>query len=671
VTAVEFLRELQPDGPWALGAIEPDGDGPHSWETLTDEVAVARFVRKHAAHNVYYQVNVVRDDLGRRRAGKADMAKAIALHADIDPPEGADLKTWQRQTRLRLERWTLDLPKPSAAIFSGSGFQLVWMLDEPIELDDEQAIDAVEARNRGIAAAVGGDASTVDVSRLLRLPFTTNYPGKRKRGKYGRTEPERAEVVYLDATRRHSLFDFPAAAAEPVPRGDGAEACAKSVGRFDANARRRLKEQLDRIGPCDGENRTGKATWTIFWSFGRSIEDGWKFLKDWNNRRHDPHTERTLKYRMMRALDHKAGTDDARGDAVWSVKVKSDADIDLVFMSSVQPEKVSWLWHGRIPFGAVTLIDGDPGLGKSTVLLDLASRVSRGAPMPNELTGREPANVVLLTAEDALGSVVRPRLDAAKADVSRVAVLRAVVEKDGDAKTPQMPCLPANFEQLRRAIDKTKAKLVAIDPLMAYLSEEVNSHKDAEIRRLVMAPLARLAEETGAAVVALRHLRKMGGTAINRGGGTIGFTAAARSVLMFGRNAADPECDDVFIATTKTNLGRRPPTLRYQIDGPDDGAGHVEWLGEADGVDADMLAGSATTAKPTKTDACETFLRDFLSDGRRTYGEIKLAAEARGFEIDGRPIRDARSRLKVRIERKGKAGVNQVVWWSLPDGGAS
>ncbi|MDX2088972.1 MAG: AAA family ATPase [Kofleriaceae bacterium] len=668
MTAVEFLRAIQPEGPWALGAIEPDSDGPHAWETLTDEVAVALFVRKHVSCNVYFQINVVHDDLARRRAGKADVATAIAVHADLDPPEGADLKVWQRQTRGRIERWSLELPKPSVAIFSGSGFQLVWILEEPVELCDESAVEDVEARNRGVAAAIGGDASTVDVSRLLRLPSTMNFPGERKRRKYGRTEPVRSEVIYIDVDRRYALDDFPTVEAEPVARGDGAVACAKSIGKFDADARRRLRERLDGIGPCDGENRTGQATWTVFWSFGRSVDDGWKFLVDWNRRRHDPHTERELRRRMMRALDYKAGTEERRGDAVWSVKVKSDADIDLVFMGSVEPEKVRWLWHGRIPFGAVTLVDGDPGLGKSTVLIDLAAKVSRGAPMPGEMTGRAPATVVLLTAEDALASVVRPRLDAAKADVSRVAVLRAVVEKDGDK---QMPCLPANFEQLRRAIDKTKAKLVAIDPLMAYLSEEVNSHKDAEIRRLVMAPLARLAEETGVAVVALRHLRKMGGSAINRGGGTIGFTAAARSVLMFGKNAADPECEDVFIATTKTNLGRRPATLRYRIEGPDDGAGHVEWLGEADGVDADMLAGSATAPKATKTDACETFLRDLLSDGRQTYGAIRQAAEARGFEIDGRPIRDARSRLKVRIERQGKAGVNQVVWWSLPAEDAS
>ncbi len=185
-----------------------------------------------------------------------------------------------------------------------------------------------------------------------------------------------------------------------------------------------------------------------------------------------------------------------------------------------------------IPLSKLTIIDGDPGLGKSVLTLDLAARVSRGVEMPDGAAGRQ-GGVVLLTAEDGIRDTVVPRLDAAGADRSRVLALDLVPDAEGGQ---QLPRLPLDAPYIDAAVRRMGALLVVVDPLTAYLSERINSHRDQDCRRALW-PLTKLAEETGAAVVVVRHLNK--GNASNplyRGGGSIGIIGAARSGLLVARS---------------------------------------------------------------------------------------------------------------------------------------
>jgi hypothetical protein len=206
-----------------------------------------------------------------------------------------------------------------------------------------------------------------------------------------------------------------------------------------------------------------------------------------------------------------------------------------VLVSDVEPETVEWLWEGRIPFGKITVLDGDPGLGKSLLTLDTAARLSSGGELPDG--GRcEPAGVVILSCEDGLGDTIRPRLEAAGADLSRIAALVAV---KGASGTQLLPTLEENVLQIAEAIDCVAARLVIIDPLMAYLGRDVNSYRDQDVRA-VLAPVAEMADRTGVAVVVVRHLRKSReGGAILAGGGSIGIIGAARSGLMVARHPED------------------------------------------------------------------------------------------------------------------------------------
>jgi RecA-family ATPase len=254
----------------------------------------------------------------------------------------------------------------------------------------------------------------------------------------------------------------------------------------------------------------------------------------------------------------------------------------VVCLADVRPERVEWLWASRIPLGKVTVLDGDPGLGKSTITLDLGARVSTGRPMPGETAALPPAGVVLLSAEDGLADTIRPRLDAAGADVSRIVALTAVSGEDGD----RLPTLPQDLDRLEDTIQEHDAALVVVDVLMAYLSGDVNAHRDQDVRS-VLARLAAMADRTRAAVIVLRHLNKAtGGPAIYRGGGSIGISGAARSALVVGR---DPDDESrLVLAVVKSNLAATAPSLAYRIVDRS-GVAAIDWEGASDLTASQLL----------------------------------------------------------------------------------
>lgn len=330
-------------------------------------------------------------------------------------------------------------------------------------------------------------------------------------------------------------------------------------------------------------------------------------------------------------------------------------------LSDVQPETVRWLWPGRVPLGKLTMLDGDPGLGKSTLALDVAARLSMGAVLPD---GSEPelegsAGTVLLTAEDGLADTVRPRLDAAGGDPGRVAVVKHVPTADGDPRLPNVEDTP----HLGQALDDVDARLLVVDPLMAFLPSDVNSHRDQDVRR-ALAPLADLADETGVAVVAIRHLNKSGGSNPKyRGGGSIGLIGAARSGLLV---AEDPDAPDArrILASTKSNLGPEPPSLAYRMESTDTGAVRISWEGESEHTAHTLLDAPSGEERSAREEA-KDFLRVALRNGPREAQEVKEEAEKVG--VTERTLRRARNELDVKLSRDGYQGP----WlWTLPDNNA-
>ena len=326
----------------------------------------------------------------------------------------------------------------------------------------------------------------------------------------------------------------------------------------------------------------------------------------------------------------------------------------LVCMADVEPEAVRWLWPGRIPCGKVTLVIGDPGLGKSTMMLDLAARVSRGDRLPHGADDPISGDVVLLSAEDGLADTLRPRLDAAHADVRRVHCLEAVADTNGDE---HFFSLDRDLPDLEQAIRRTGAALVVIDPVSAYLGA-TDSYKDTEVRQ-VIAPLAKLAERTGVAIVGVAHLTKRSDAkAIHRAQGNVAFIAAARSAIAVGSDPTDEERR--FVVSAKLNLGKKPPALAFRFSEE----GRIDWEADpVEGITADQLL-NVTVGDGESCDAA-AFLREALKDEPVLQANVVKAASANGIAI--RTLYRAKAFLGVKSRKRGF----EDKWeWCLPTNGS-
>lgn len=348
---------------------------------------------------------------------------------------------------------------------------------------------------------------------------------------------------------------------------------------------------------------------------------------------------------------------------VSAPSVSPESQPASVRVADVAPEHVEWLWQARVPLGKVTVLDGDPGLGKSTVTLDLAARVSTGTPMPDEQERSDPAAVLMLSAEDGLADTIRPRLDAAGADVTRVHVLGEVVV-DGAARLPE---IPSDLSLIEREVQLLGARLVVIDPLMAYLTDRVDSRSDHHIRR-ALSPVAALADATGAAVVVVRHLNKSGGgKAIYRGGGSIGIVGAARSALLV---AQDPDDEGRrIVAPMKSNLAAPPPALAFRLV-PDEvhGCARVKWDGRTDHNADQLLASPLDDEEKSAVDECAAMVRDLLITGPLPSKEVQRAA--RDADFSDSTLKRAKARLGVKgRQRAGETGRRGSPGWEcyLPE----
>jgi AAA domain len=296
--------------------------------------------------------------------------------------------------------------------------------------------------------------------------------------------------------------------------------------------------------------------------------------------------------------------------------------------SQLHARPVEWLWPGRIPQGGLTVLAGEPGLGKSLLSIWLASRLSRG-----ELGGSAAASL-FLTAEDSREHTVLPRLVAAGATCERIVF--PPPEKDGLERSIS---LPDDIGYLRQLMAKASVRLVVFDPLVAYLPAKVNSWQDQSLRG-ALAPLAALAREQAAAVLLVAHLNKgQNADPLRRLGGSIGLAAAARSVLLLARDPDDPEGATGpmrVLAQAKSNLGLLEPSLAYRIKPASLANGvttaSLEPAGASRFSAAEVLALNETEAR-SKLSEAEALLRAELENGPRPVTELRQAALELGISI--------------------------------------
>ena len=334
----------------------------------------------------------------------------------------------------------------------------------------------------------------------------------------------------------------------------------------------------------------------------------------------------------------------------------------------VAAERVRWLWPARLPRGKVVLLDGDPGLGKSTLTLDIAARLSTGTALPDGHCPDGPVNTLVMSAEDGAGDTIRPRLEAAAADLERIRLFDRV--RDYDEKADEYYIRPVEFPKdlprLHATVVGCDISLVLIDPLVAFLGAKTDAHRDQDVRR-VLYPLAQIAGDTQATILCLRHLNKAPGTnPLYRGGGSIGFIGAARLGLLVAPHPDDAERR--VLAVAKSNLAAIPDSLVFRLTpDPFRAVANVAWEAGSSPLTALDLLRSVPKDRPApQRDRAKEMLEEMLAAGARLRSELVEAAEDEG--ISWRTVMTAKASLGVISEQipvPGQQGPGPS-WWRLP-----
>jgi KaiC/GvpD/RAD55 family RecA-like ATPase len=319
------------------------------------------------------------------------------------------------------------------------------------------------------------------------------------------------------------------------------------------------------------------------------------------------------------------------------------------YASEIEAESIDWLWSGRIAARKLTVIDGDPGTGKSTLTIDIAARVSTGIAFPDgEVCSLGTA--VLVTAEDGPADTIKPRLEAAGANLSRVVVLSPSLAGGGGAVE-----LPKDLAGLEETVLKVKAKLIVLDPFSAFLGGDVDGYKDQEIRK-IMTMLSTMAERCACAVILVRHLGKGDkSNALYRGLGSVGVIAAARAGFLVAHDPTDgSDGGRRLFCATKSNLAPLAPALAFKLTAdPQRKVARIDWCTEPVSITADELLASADGKQERGLGDAVTLLIEQLKDGPKPATIVEQAAQEVGISL--RTLQRARSFMRIQSKKASGA----------------
>ena len=351
---------------------------------------------------------------------------------------------------------------------------------------------------------------------------------------------------------------------------------------------------------------------------------------------------------------------DRKKAIIETVTMKAPEElVPMLCYEDIEQTSVEWLWFPYLPFGKLTIIQGNPGEGKTYFAMMLTAACTNRKTFPN-MEEIEPFNVIYQTAEDGMGDTIKPRLVEAGADLSRVMVIDDTEE-----------ALTLSDDRIEKAIRQNQVRLLIIDPVQAFIGADVDMNRANEVRP-VFRKLGMIAEKTGCAIVLIGHLNKSSGTqSTYRGLGSIDIMAAVRSLLFIGKVKKDPTTR--VLIHEKSSLAPPGETMAFKL-GDEEG---FRWVGAYEISADDLLDGKEGKPTETKLQRGTKLIYELLADGNAvTIRELDEKAKSQG--ISQRTMREARSRMKeeldyqmnekqentIRLKNKKRMGDGRILEWT-------
>ena len=683
----QFLKLFR-DGPGYIAFKPAGGTFTQRWFKDIDQ-ALEIIDQQHSTGDVWVSMAKFPNIQLTREAENA--TGLFSFWIDVDAHENSKYKS-PKEAEAAANNFvqSVGLPQPTAIHRTGYGVHLLWALKDGLLVPDWFRI-ASKLQALFLPLLLEADPITADAARILRVPGTQNFRHK--------DAPVDAEIqictdALIDPDQFDTVLDKALVKYPPKQTKQPAKSHTTTFKSQPTPENIQLvKDMLACIDPDPkgdgGGNRArwmrlvwslAATGWGVFaydlarnWSEGGDLFDEDDFQGVWDS--YDPQwsaggAKSGVGFGTLVHYAREAGytgplPDQPMPDKATHIK-HSTASGQLITSraSDIKPEPVNWLVEGSIPLGAMAVIGGQPGLGKSQIAISLAAAVTTGNGLPNGEAFSDIGSVIILANEDDAARTIRPRLDAAGADTTKVHIVEGVArEGQPDADLFQ---LDTDIRELRITAQLLgDVRLIIIDPPSAYLGTKVDSYKDSDVRR-VLTPLGALAQETGALVILVVHLNKRTeGGAQQRIGGSGAWVAAPRVAFLV---VEDPLSKERFMLPVKNNLGDDRTGFQYRIlekllnyDEQTIKAPHIEWLASTQRSAAELLE-PPKRSRTSAVDDAKSFLEEELAIEAKLVTELRESAKSAG--ISWASIQRAKKELIIATKKIAEG------WqWNLISGG--